>query len=175
MTTEEALEKFKLQINDKVSNIKKEPVNTKNQFLKFGIQSTLQTLWSNFPKIDSLNQLQSKDFGSSYKLLTLQKLEATLYEKGIAALRSNWLVADILDYAEINGKIKYLKTKLEFNNSKAPIYVFETFEYKNDKLIFDYSVIKPDQISDKEAKDILFNFCEYKPTTYIEIPYKIFL
>lgn len=174
MTTEEALEKFKLQINDKVSNIKKEPVNTKNQFLKFGIQSTLQTLWSNFPKIDSLNQLQSKDFGSSYKLLTLQKLEATLYEKGIAALRSNWLVADILDYAEINGKIKYLKTKLEFNNSKAPIYVFETFEYKNDKLIFDYSVIKPDQISDKEAKDILFNFCEYKPTTYIEIPYKIF-
>ena len=174
MTTEEALEKFKLQINDKVSNIKKEPVNTKNQFLKFGIQSTLQTLWSNFPKIDSLNQLQSKDFGSSYKLLTLQKLEATLYEKGIAALRSNWLVADILDYAEINGKIKYLKTKLEFNSSKAPIYVFETFEYKNDKLIFDYSVIKPDQISDKEAKDILFNFCEYKPTTYIEIPYKIF-
>lgn len=174
MTTEEALEKFKLQINDKVSNIKKEPVNTKNQFLKFGIQSTLQTLWSNFPKIDSLNQLQLKDFGSSYKLLTLQKLEATLYEKGIAALRSNWLVADILDYAEINGKIKYLKTKLEFNNSKAPIYVFETFEYKNDKLIFDYSVIKPDQISDKEAKDILFNFCEYKPTTYIEIPYKIF-
>lgn len=174
MTTEEALEKFKLQINDKVSNIKKEPVNTKNQFLKFGIQSTLQTLWSNFPKIDSLNQLQSKDFSSSYKLLTLQKLEATLYEKGIAALRSNWLVADILDYAEINGKIKYLKTKLEFNNSKAPIYVFETFEYKNDKLIFDYSVIKPDQISDKEAKDILFNFCEYKPTTYIEIPYKIF-
>ena len=142
MTTEEALEKFKLQINDKVSNIKKEPVNTKNQFLKFGIQSTLQTLWSNFPKIDSLNQLQSKDFGSSYKLLTLQKLEATLYEKGIAALRRNWLVADILDYAEINGKIKYLKTKLEFNNSKAPIYVFETFEYKNDKLIFDYSVIR---------------------------------
>ena len=174
MTTEEALEKFKLQINDKVSNIKKEPVNTKNQFLKFGIQSTLQTLWSNFPKIDSLNQLQSKDFGSSYKLLTLQKLEATLYEKGIAALRSNWLVADILDYAEINGKIKYLKTKLEFNSSKAPIYVFETFEYKSDKLIFDYSIIKPDQISDKEAKDILFNFCEYKPTTYIEIPYKIF-
>lgn len=174
MTTEQALEKLKLQMNEKVTKLKNQPINSKNQFLKFGIQSTLQTLWSNFPKIDGLNALQANEFASSYKLLTLQKLEALLYEKGIAALRNNWLVADILDYVEVNGNIKYLKTKLEFNNSKAPIYVFETFEYKNEKLLFDYAIVKPDKISDQEAKDILFNFCEYKPTKFIEIPYKIF-
>lgn len=146
MTTEQALEKLKLQMNEKVTKLKNQPINSKNQFLKFGIQSTLQTLWSNFPKIEGLNALQANEFASSYKLLTLQKLEALLYEKGIAALRNNWLVADILDYVEVNGNIKYLKTKLEFNNSKAPIYVFETFEYKNEKLLFDYAIVKPDKI-----------------------------
>ncbi|MDC8911541.1 hypothetical protein PT313_00815 [Metamycoplasma hyosynoviae] len=174
MTTEEALEKFKLQLNEKSFKPKKEPVNSKNQFLKYGIQQTIQTLWSNFPKIHSKNLIESNDLSLTYKLLSLQKLEAILYEKGIAALRNNWLVADVLDYVEVQGKLKYLKTKLEFNSAKTPIYVFETFEYKNDKLLFDYTIVKPDKVTDKEAKDILFNFCEYKPVTYIEIPYKIF-
>lgn len=173
MTTEQAIEKFKLSLNETTSKLKKEPINSKNQFLKYGTQSTIQTLWSNFPKIECKN-IEFNRIGSSYALLALQRLETLLYAKGIAALRSNWLVADILDYVEINNKIKYLKTKLEFNYSKLTIYVFETFEYKNDKLVFDYSIVKPDKITEQEVKEILFNSYEYKPTKYIEIPYKIF-
>ncbi|WP_406615671.1 htpn [Mycoplasmopsis hyopharyngis] len=174
MTTQEAIEKFKLNFSNEKIKLKKEKINSKDQFLKYGIQSTIQTLWSNFPKIEANNQKETNFLISSDKLLTLQKLEANLYEKGIAALRNNWLVADVLDFIEINGKLKFLKTRLEFNSPKTPIYIFETFEYKNDVLTFDYSVIKSDKVSDQEAKEILFNYYEYKPTKYIDIPYQIF-
>ncbi|WP_444704926.1 hypothetical protein ACT1UH_02955 [Mycoplasma sp. 332] len=172
MTTQEALEKIKLNIvNEKLTN-KKDTINSRQQFLKYGVQSTIQTLWSNFPKLDSLG-FDKIPFGSS-ELLALQKLESILYEKGIGALRNNFFVADVLEYIEVNGKIKFLKTKLEFSNKQTPIYVFETFRFEKNKLLFDYSIIKPEKISDDDIKEMLFNCFDYKPTEYIEVPYKIF-
>ncbi|KDE41892.1 hypothetical protein PUW84_00685 [Metamycoplasma hyosynoviae] len=170
-----ALEKFKLsqQQNQPIKR-KKETINSKNQFLKYGIQSTIQTLWSNLPKITTINALGSNVFNSAYELLSLQKLEAILYEKGIAALRSNWLVAEVLNYIEVKGNLKYLETKLEFKNSHTPIYVFETFETKNGQVIFNYSIVKPDKLTEADVKELLFEYYEYKPTQYIEIPYKLF-
>ncbi|MDC8914529.1 hypothetical protein [Metamycoplasma hyosynoviae] len=170
-----ALEKFKLsqQQNQPIKR-KKETINSKNQFLKYGIQSTIQTLWSNLPKITTIKALGSNVFNSAYELLSLQKLEAVLYEKGIAALRSNWLVAEVLNYIEVKGNLKYLETKLEFKNSHTPIYVFETFETNNGQVIFNYSIVKPDKLTEADVKELLFEYYEYKPTQYIEIPYKLF-
>ncbi|RMX34477.1 htpN domain protein [Mycoplasmopsis fermentans MF-I1] len=61
-----------------------------NQFLKFGTQTTINTIWSNFPKIYKDN-VEIKNYFTISKLQALQKLEQYLYCEGVAALRNNWM------------------------------------------------------------------------------------
>lgn len=179
MTTNEILEKMKsMQPLMRVNSNNKSKIDSRKQFLKYGVQQTIQTLWSNFPKLqteaDDSNE-ELKSLKTAGNLLNFQLLETILYNSGIAALKDDFNVAEVLDYLEVKGEIKFLKTRLTFGNSTRPFVVFEEYNFDdNGKLIFNYSLVVPEKMDADEARKMLFNVFNYRPTVPVEIPYKIF-
>ncbi|MBZ4203399.1 htpn [Mycoplasma tauri] len=173
MEYKNVIDKFKF--TPSVSEIfKKVDINSYNQFLKYGTITTINVLWSNFPKLKNSENNEIDFFKDSSKLLALQKMESILYEYGIAALKEDWTPAQVLDYVEINGELRYLKTKILLNTSKINLTVIEEWSYKNDVLQMEYTLTRPETLTDKQSKEMLFNFFNYKPTKNGYIPYKLF-
>ncbi|WP_051590869.1 hypothetical protein [Mycoplasmopsis felifaucium] len=153
------------------------PINSKLQFFKYGSQNTINTLWSKLPKLYNGSELVNY-FNNASVLLALQNLESLLYRDGVAALKENFLVGEVLDYSTISDVVLYLKTKIIFNSKKAILWVEETWEYdENNQLQFSYKVFDKtpnSKLTNNEVMHILFNRFGYQPKKNNIIPYQIF-
>ncbi|MBN0919679.1 htpn [[Mycoplasma] gypis] len=164
-----------LQMNKPRQNNKKVVFDSYKQFLKYGINTTINILWSNLPKVENED---SREFTNSEKLTILQglqKLEELLYKFGVAALSKNFEPAEVLDYVVINGELKYLKVKKNFESKSLNIFVIEEYKYdKNNRLVFNYSITKPSELNDKEALEKLITLFNYDNTEKNIIPFVVF-
>ncbi|WP_412031268.1 htpn [Metamycoplasma buccale] len=162
--------------NNVIENVNDITPNSYLQFAKYGAQTTLITLWSNFPKLFNNNEKEvTKEYVKVSHLLSLQKLETILYMNGLAALKSNFLPAFVDDFVEFDGDIRYLKARIEFISSKMNLSVIETWKYlENGELSFEYEITKPSNVSDYDAKKYLVEVFNYKPKDEPIIPYQIF-
>ncbi|AAT65044.1 hypothetical protein MBIO_0011 [Mycoplasmopsis fermentans PG18] len=164
---------FSLRFNNKPDSY--------NQFLKFGTQTTINTIWSNLPKIFK-NNVEVKDYFTISKLQALQKLEQYLYCEGVAALRNNWMPAQVLDYLlDRNGNLVKLKTRIKFYSSNISFYIDEEWiriknkvEFKYDLLFDPIKNVLLNVEQEKQAKALL-DFYDYETLPfYNQIPYQIF-
>lgn len=178
MNQAEILKKYNFGLIGEVekSNYEELRIDSKLQFLKYGLQNTLNLLWSNFPKIVDNEKNEVVDFKKIDKLFAFQKLEKLLYEQGIGALKNDFNVGEVLDYTQIpSGEITSLRVKVNLKNSIDEMSVIENYFYdENSKLIFEYSVIKPAKLSEVEALKKLQSDYKFNPTQPSQIPYTLF-
>ncbi|WP_051630145.1 hypothetical protein [Mycoplasma simbae] len=170
---------------DGLINLRKPPHNklekikpdSKKQFLNYGSQTTINTLWSNYPEIYATSG--DKITITPDNLISLQKLESLLYAKGIACLRDNFIVGEVLDYVLTNGEIRYLQVSLKFNSGITQIEVIETWSAPigSDIPEFSFKVNYQDLMQNRQKLDILDKLKNYHGYTALQttkIPYKIF-
>lgn len=177
MNQQDILKKYNFGLIDELSkpNLEETKSNSKLQFLKYGLQNTLNLLWSNFPKLQNESEKEIVEFKTIDKLFAFQKLEKLLYENGIGALKNDFTVGEVLDFVQLpNGEIKSLRIKIQLKNSIDEITVIEDYSVDNDKINFGYDVLKQPTLSEAEAIKKLQDVYNFKPTQPTEIPYVIF-
>ncbi|VEU75601.1 Uncharacterised protein [Mycoplasmopsis maculosa] len=150
--------------------------NSFEQFTKYGLMNTITTLWSKFPKIyDTKNDLIK--FNNKINILiNLQKLESFLYTDGVAALRNDFNVGQVLDFIETNNELTYLKVKLFFESKSYNFQIIEEYKLTNFKVDFKYEIVNDlrNKLSENEIEQIIFKDFNYKPKLVTKIPYQLF-
>lgn len=155
-------------------------VNSKEQFKKYGINTTIITMFSQVPKITDISNNEIKELKNSKTLLTFQKLESILYTQGVAALKihnkDTWIPAEVIDYIEnFENELIYIKVKLTYVHSTSYIEVIEEWFKDNEgNYKFEWKLLKPATIETREAIEWLNEQMNYTPIYSSKIPYKLF-